>query len=154
MTARTSAHLAFELDDYYDELTRSRGIDCDFRRVDGYLVPAWPQDVTVLRREFAAATQAGFVDVEWLDYGPGPWDDRPALRFPRQARFHPLKYLHGLLALLRTHGVRVYGFTPVGSLEESDRTVVATCGEGRRISAQAVVVAYESGLVQPGAGHV
>src|SRR4051812_2321816 len=66
MTARTTAHLASALDDYYSELIKTRGrdvaqltyesiaasidraeqiqaaeqIDCDFRRLDGYLFQA------------------------------------------------------------------------------------------------------------------
>ncbi|MGI9246215.1 MAG: FAD-dependent oxidoreductase, partial [Steroidobacteraceae bacterium] len=171
MSARTSAHLAFELDDYYHELIRTRdlaaarayyasqcaavdrieeivaneGIDCDFARVDGYLVPAWDKDVDYLRKELAAALQAGFPDAEWLARGPGPWSDQLALRFPRQARFHPLKYLYGLLAILRARGVQVFGQTPVvDHLQEDNAAVTARCGEGRSIRAAAVVVATNS----------
>ena len=170
MSARTSAHLAFELDDYFLELIRTRnletarqyyasqsaavdrieeialaeGIDCDFVRVDGYLVPAGVQDVDYLRKELAASLQAGFPDAEWVERGPGPFAASPAIRFPRQARFHPLKYLYGLLAVLRSRGVEVYGHTPIGSLEEEGEVVVATALEGRRITAKAVVVATNS----------
>jgi glycine/D-amino acid oxidase-like deaminating enzyme/nitrite reductase/ring-hydroxylating ferredoxin subunit len=170
MSARTSAHLACEMDDYYRELIRKRdldaaktyyasqcaaidrieeiatreGIDCDFSRVDGFLVPAWDEDIDDLRAELAAALKAGFPDAEWLEHGPGPWSQRPAVRFPRQARFHPLKYLYGLLAVLRTRGVEVFGNTPVHALEESGETVVATTESGRRITASAVVVATNS----------
>src|SRR5512139_581906 len=170
MSARTSAHLAFELDDYYRELISQRnvtaarqyyasqsaavdrieeiianeGIDCDFERVDGFLVPAWDEDVADLRKELDAAIQAGFADAEWVERGPGPWAPRPAIRFPRQARFHPLKYLYGLLAVLAARGVHVYGSTPVVELEEEGDTVTATCQEGRHITARAVVVATNS----------
>jgi glycine/D-amino acid oxidase-like deaminating enzyme/nitrite reductase/ring-hydroxylating ferredoxin subunit len=170
MSARTSAHLACEIDDFNVELVKVRdldaartfyssqsaaidrveeicgreGIDCDFARVDGYFVPAWPDDVEHLRKEHAASLQAGFPDAEWLERGPAPWDASPAIRFPRQARFHPLKYLYGLLAVLRTRGVEVYGHTPVDTLEEQGDRVVADCGNGRRITASAVVVATNS----------
>lgn len=170
MSARTSAHLAFELDDYYRELISHRnlaaarqyyssqsaavdrieeiaaieGIDCDFVRVDGFLVPAWDDDVADLRKELDAATQAGFTDAEWMEQGPGPWAPRPAIRFPRQARFHPLKYLYGLLAVLTARGVQVFGSTPVVGLDEDGDSVIATCLEDRRITARAVVVATNS----------
>ena len=74
----------------------------------------------------------------------GPWAPRPAIRFPRQARFHPLKYLYGLLAVLAARGVQVYGATPVVELDEEGDTVTATCQEGRRITARAAVVATNS----------
>jgi glycine/D-amino acid oxidase-like deaminating enzyme len=170
MSARTSAHLACEIDDYYCELISTRdlraareyhasqcaaidrieqivaaeGIDCDFARVDGYLVPAWHEDADLLEKEHAASLQAGFADAEWLERGPAPWSGHPAIRYPRQARFHPLKYLYGLLAVLRTRGVEVYGHTAIEQLEEQDERVVAKCGDGRRIEANAVVVATNS----------
>jgi glycine/D-amino acid oxidase-like deaminating enzyme/nitrite reductase/ring-hydroxylating ferredoxin subunit len=170
MSARTSAHLAFELDDFYleligrrdveaarqyyasqaaavdriEEIAAAEGIDCDFARVDGFLVPAVADDSEYLRKELAAALQAGFPDAEWVASGPGPWASGPALRFPRQARFHPLKYLYGLLAVLRARGVEVYGATAVSSLEEEGERVVACTEEGRRITANAVVVATNS----------
>ncbi len=170
MSARTSAHLSCEIDDFNTELIKvrdleaarayyasqsaaidrveeicgSEGIDCDFARVDGYFVPASPDDVEHLREEHAASLQAGFPDVEWLDRGPPPWETSPAIRYPRQARFHPLKYLYGLLAVLRARGVEIYGHTPVDSLEEQDERVLARCREGCSILANAVVVATNS----------
>jgi glycine/D-amino acid oxidase-like deaminating enzyme/nitrite reductase/ring-hydroxylating ferredoxin subunit len=170
MSARTSAHLAFELDDFFYELVRARdmdaarhyytsqaaavdrieeiatgaGIDCDFARVDGLLVPAVQEDIESLRKEFRAARDAGFDDIEWLDAGPGPWAPWPALRFPRQARFHPLKYLYGLLALLRSRGVQVHGYTAVTELDEQNGQVLARCASGRQLTAKAVIVATNS----------
>jgi glycine/D-amino acid oxidase-like deaminating enzyme/nitrite reductase/ring-hydroxylating ferredoxin subunit len=170
MSARTSAHLAFEIDDgnqalvdvrdaeaariYYEsqsaavdriqEITIDEGIDCDFARVDGWFVPAWEGDVDLLRGELAASLQAGFPDAEWREQGPGPWSNRPAIRYPRQARFHPLKYLYGLAAVLRARGVEIYGHTAIDALDERDGTVVARCGDGRAIMANAVVVATNS----------
>jgi glycine/D-amino acid oxidase-like deaminating enzyme/nitrite reductase/ring-hydroxylating ferredoxin subunit len=167
MSARTSAHLTCEIDDsnhdlihrwnvdaaltYYasqcaaidriEEISNAEGIDCDFMRVDGYLVPAWEEDVDSLRKEVTAALQAGFSDAEWIEHGPGPFAAWPAVRFPGQARFHPLKYLYGLLAVLRARGVEVYGHTPVLTLDEQEGNVVARCTDERSITATAVVVA-------------
>lgn len=170
MSARTSAHLASETDDYYRELFGVRGeeaarawfesqsaaidrveqvcrdenIDCDFARIDGYLVPASETDVPGLREELAHSQAAGFRDAEWLDHGPVPWSRLPAIRYPRQARFHPLRYLHGLLAALGARGVDVYGDTAVDGLEERDGLVVSRTTAGRNVTARAVVVATNS----------
>src|SRR5215203_2700280 len=85
MTARTTGHLASELDDHYHELINLRGlgvarqvygaqaaaidrieaivreeaIDCDFRRLDGYLFLAPETDPSLLDKEFEAAHQVG-----------------------------------------------------------------------------------------------
>src|SRR3712207_260759 len=92
MTARTTAHLATELDDFYSELIsvrgedearlyhdsqvaavnrieaicRDEGIDADFARLDGYLFPAEESHVADLREEFDACRRIG-VDCEWLE---------------------------------------------------------------------------------------
>jgi glycine/D-amino acid oxidase-like deaminating enzyme len=129
MTARTTAHLATELDDYYSELIKVRGedearlyhdsqvaavnrieaicrdeaIDADFARVDGFLFPAEAKHVSELEREYEACRTIG-VPVEWADRAPVPGRDTGrALRFPNQARFHPTKYLKGLAGRRRDH---------------------------------------------------
>src|SRR5881394_1057968 len=97
MTARTTAHLATELDDFYSELIRIRGedearlyYDCqvaavnrieaicrdegiaaDFARVDGFLYPAEEAHRADLEKEYRACLKIG-VDVEWVDNAPVP----------------------------------------------------------------------------------
>ncbi|MCA1367124.1 FAD-dependent oxidoreductase [Bradyrhizobium sp. BRP14] len=170
MTARTSAHLAFELDDYFEELRSLRGadacrqyyesqcaavdrieeicrqeaIDCDFARIDGYFVPAEEKDAEYLRKELNAARSAGFADAEWVNNGPGAWRSGPALRFPRQGRFHPLKYLDGLVGSLHRRGAALYPETPIVGLDEKDHQVRAEIGTGGTITAARVVVATNS----------
>src|SRR5205814_28881 len=121
MTARTTAHLATELDDFYSELTRVRGEneariyydsqvaavnrieaicrdegnDADFARVDGFLFPAEEGHRADLEEEYQACVKIG-VDVEWVDDAPIPGiRTGRALRFPGQGRLHPTKYLAG-----------------------------------------------------------
>jgi len=169
MTARTSAHLAFELDDFFLELRSVRGeeacrqyyesqraavdrieeicgqesVDCDFARVDGYFVPAEEKDIEYLRKELDAARAAGFADAEWVDTGPGFWSSGPALRFPRQGRFHPLKYLDGLVSSLHRRGATLFAETPIVGAEEKNDQVHAETGRGT-ITAARVVVATNS----------
>jgi glycine/D-amino acid oxidase-like deaminating enzyme/nitrite reductase/ring-hydroxylating ferredoxin subunit len=170
MTARTSAHLAFELDDFFEELRSLRGedacrqyyesqcaavdrieaicrqesIDCDFARIDGYFVPAEDKDIEYLRKELNAARAAGFNDAEWVDAGPGAWRSGPALRFPRQGRFHPLKYLDGLVGALRRHGASLYPDSPIVGLDEKDGEVHAQTAAGETVKAGVAVVATNS----------
>ncbi|MDQ4062021.1 MAG: FAD-dependent oxidoreductase [Pseudomonadota bacterium] len=171
MTARTSAHLASELDDFYHELIRLRGldearryyasqaaaldrietiqrdegIDCDFRRLDGYLFVAPGTDPAVLDREIEAAREVGFEGVEWADRAPIPGADTGrCLRFRRQARFHPLKYLNGLIRCIRRDGGRLYADTAVRTVEESGGEVVVRTERGHTVRARAGVVATNS----------
>lgn len=50
----------------------------------------------ILDRELEAAHRAGLTDLEIVERSPiKSYDTGKALRFPRQAQFHPLKYLAG-----------------------------------------------------------
>ena len=134
MTSMTSGHLVNMLDDRYfeleklhgaegmrvaadshsaaieriDEIVRREAIECDFSRLDGYLFLAEGDKRATLERELDAAHRAGLAGVELAARAPYAWDTGPCLRFPRQAQFHPLKYLAGLAAAIERAGGRIY----------------------------------------------
>ena len=158
MTSRTSAHLTSEIDDLYQELIKMRGlkearsylrsrieaidrieeiqkleaIDCDFQRVDGYLFPAKTADISTLEAELDACRKIGFKGVKWVDDTPIPdaGTGRPLL-FPRQARFHPRKYLAGLIGCIRRDGGRLFADTPVVEVQEKDGSVLVKTDRGK-----------------------
>lgn len=170
MTPRTTAHLATELDDYYFYLIKARGedearlyhesqvaavnrieaicadegIDADFRRLDGFLVPAEAAHMGDLEQEFDACGSIG-VEVEWTSEPP---IDLPkgtrALRFPNQGRFHPLKYVCGLIRAIEARGGRLYGSTVYVDHSEEDGGVTVETENGRKIRAGAAVFATNS----------
>jgi glycine/D-amino acid oxidase-like deaminating enzyme/nitrite reductase/ring-hydroxylating ferredoxin subunit len=168
MTARTTAHLASALDDYYCEFISLRGereaallhqslaaaidrieqiarletIDCDFARLDGYLFAARPEDQKLLAREYDACRAIG-CPVEWAERMPG-FDAGRALRFPNQGRFHPLKYLSGLAQALLRLGVRFRPFTAVSTVEQKEDRVLVTLTSGEVIQARDAAVATNS----------
>lgn len=166
-TQRTTAHLSNAIDDRYAELEKTRGVDgarlaaeshtaaiacieqivqeerieCDFQRVDGYLFAPPGHSAAVLDEELAAARRAGLEDVELLDRAPIPcFDTGPALRFPRQAQFHPLKYLAGLALATRANGGRIHTRTRATLIAGGDSATVET-SRGAVVTADCVVVA-------------
>ena len=166
-TCRTTAHLVTALDDRYYELEGLHGrkgahlaaeshresidlierivaderIDCDFERLDGYLFCPPGESTEVLDRELDAAHRAGLADVEKVARAPLPrFDTGPALRFPRQAQFHPLKYLAGLARAIQRDGGRLYSGTHAQSFEGGKSALVLTAA-GHRVDARAIVVA-------------
>jgi len=168
MTARTSAHLASAFDDYYhehirlrgedearayyesqsaaidrvEEIQRTEGIDCDFRRLDGFLFAAPESGPAVLEREIEACHRIGFNDVTWADRASLPGiDTGRCLRFPRQARFHPLKYLDGLVRCIWRDGGRLFADTPVVKIDEADGEVLVKTANDKTVRAGAGVVA-------------
>lgn len=143
-TGRTTAHLANAMDDRFVELERLHGVDgarsaaeshgaaidrieavaaeegieCGFARLDGWLFLAPGDDPERLDEELEAAQRAG-LEAERAE-PPLPFDAGPALRFARQAEFHPLLFVQGLVDAIERLGGRVHGQTRAVDVEESD----------------------------------
>ena len=170
-TCRTTAHLSNALDDRYYELERLHGeegarlaaeshtaaidkiesivnaekIDCDFARVDGYLFVPPGDDPAQLEDELRAAHRAGLVGVEQVERAPvESFDTGAALRFPRQAQFHILKYLNGLAEAIRRERGEIYTATHATKIEGGDDGARVETSDGATVTARAVVVATNS----------
>ena len=163
-SGRTTAHLSNALDDRYISLEKAHGsigariaaeshsaaidrieqvvreeqIDCDFARVDGYLFLGADDEPSLLHDELAAAHRAGLADVELVPGAPGV-ESGPALRFPRQARVHALRYLAGLAAAIERHGGLIFGESKVEKIEGGAPAMVTT-SNGMTVGADEVVV--------------
>ncbi|HKP37310.1 MAG TPA: FAD-dependent oxidoreductase [Pyrinomonadaceae bacterium] len=167
MTARTTAHLSNALDDRYYELERLFGeegsrlaaqshtaaidqvetivreekIDCEFERVDGYLFLPTNGKMKVLEDELPAARRAGLTEVRRLERAPlESFDTGPCLHFPRQAQFHPLKYLIGLAQAIAREGGEIFNGTHADEIEGGSDAHV-TSSSGYTITADEIVVA-------------
>lgn len=170
MTARTTAHLASELDDFYSELIRVRGedearlyhdsqvaainrieavcrddnIDCQFRRLDAFLIPTEEGPISDLQDEYDACQSIG-VDVEWAERAPiEGLDSGRCLRFPGQGRFHPTRYLRGLVEAIQRNGGRLFANTAYVGHDEDDDGVTIETEQGAKIRASAAVFATNS----------
>ena len=165
-TSRTTAHLTAALDDRYYNIQKLHGeegarlaaeshmsaihrietiasmedIDCDFQRVEGYLFLGGNSKRLELERELEATHHAGINDTQLIDRIPVSfWDSGPALRFPRQATFHPLKYLKGLARAILRDGGKIYTGVHAEKIEDGEPARVTT-SEGHVIGADNVVV--------------
>jgi glycine/D-amino acid oxidase-like deaminating enzyme/nitrite reductase/ring-hydroxylating ferredoxin subunit len=164
-SGRTTAHLSNAIDELYVEIARMHGaegarlaadshtaaidciesiaaaesIDCDFERLDGYLFTPPGQDPDILRQELRASHDAGLTDVVLADRAPlVGFDTGPALRFPRQAQFHVLKYLNGLVRAIERRGGRIHDGT---------RVAAVTGGRPARVRTRAGVVVCDAVVV-------
>lgn len=126
---------------YIREIVESEGIECDLRSVDGYLFLGADTEPDLLRREHAAIHRAGLRDVELVSRAPlGGFDTGPALRFPAQAQFNPLRYLHGLAHAITQMGGAIY--TRTRALEiVGDQPARITTTDRHLIRASHIVVA-------------
>ncbi|MCC2641399.1 MAG: dependent oxidoreductase [Nitrospira sp.] len=167
MTQRTTAHLSNAIDDGYAEIERLHGqsgsrlaaqshgaaidwietavtrhnLDCDFLRVDGYLFSPQGESPDVIDKEWQAALRAGLEGIERLERLPvKSFHTGPCIRFPRQAQFHPMKYLAGLVRAIEQGRGRLFSGCHVTNVTGGKQARIETSG-GCLVTADAVVIA-------------
>ena len=179
MTARTTAHLGAPCDDgtsvmierrgedisrrFYEsqmaaidrieEIQSQESIDCDFRRLDGYLFQALNTDGKIIEDELDAACKIGIPVHRLVGVPLAHCEQQHVLRYPRQGTFHPLKYLKGLVAAIETKGGTFYVDTAVESVEERDDGKVVVSAASGKVTARAAVVTTNSPIVDRFALH-
>ena len=172
-TGRTTAHLTYAMDDRIYRLESVHGpqgarlaveshaaainriqqiahlehIECDFTRVDGYLMSREPGSTGELEKEFEAAHRAGLSDLALVERAPiAAFETGTALRFPGQATFHPLKFLTGVAnAIVNKYGGEIYCDTHVEGIEGGNPCTVKVDG-GLSVSAGCVVVCTNASI--------
>jgi glycine/D-amino acid oxidase-like deaminating enzyme/nitrite reductase/ring-hydroxylating ferredoxin subunit len=176
-TGRTTAHIAVPDDRYWaieeaygvdvsrgvaesfaaaadtiESIVRNENIQCDFERLDGYLFSCAADPVSALSRELAAAERAG-VHAAITDRAFGNSSLAPALQFPRQAQFHPLRYLSGLAdAVVRLGGSIFCDSRAIEVSDREDGVIVRT--QHGKIDANSAVVATNTPFIDRVAIHV
>lgn len=171
MTSRTTAHLAPICDDAISELIKMRGektarlfqssqeasvarieeivralnIQCNFRRLDGYLFPSIDMELKEAREQCDLEYKAGRKTGAAVEHVKGVplkgMEDAPALRYPNQATFHPLKYLSRLVVEIRNRGGQIFAHSPVLKIAEGSNGVMLATENGSTVNAGKAVIA-------------
>ncbi|RZA24024.1 MAG: FAD-dependent oxidoreductase [Proteobacteria bacterium] len=166
-TGNTSAHLSSALDEHFQELEgmfgedgsrlaakshryaidaiqaicEQEGIDCQFERVNGYLFASSEKDNNLIRKEFEAASRAGFTGLTMDSKTPfAGFFDALTLTFPQQAQFQPLLYLQGLTRALKKMSVPIYTYCEAVEFVGGEALKIHTADK-HEITARDVVVA-------------
>jgi glycine/D-amino acid oxidase-like deaminating enzyme/nitrite reductase/ring-hydroxylating ferredoxin subunit len=170
ITARTTAHLTSLCDESFATLIDVRGVDiakefyasqaasidriehiqategieCDFRRLDGYLFPALGTDPSKLDDSLEADRKVGIAVEECNGLAFEGLGNTRCLRYPDQGTFHPLKYLRGIAANIVKLGGRLHADTCMEEVEETGTGVTVRTVDGRTVKAGAAVIATNS----------
>ncbi len=167
-TGRTTAHLTAVLDDRFSSLESLFGeegsrlaaeshmaainrieaiialekIDCDFERLDGYLVALDDEQKRGFDKEQPAVKRAGFSDVDVHSEVPVPGINitAPAMRFPKQATFNIMNYMTGLAAAFQNLGGRIYIGSHVKEVQGGTDAYIKT-DDGFSVKADHIFVA-------------
>ncbi len=172
-TARTTAHLTYVTDerlhqlvskfgadaarkfweggqvaiDTIERIVEETGNDAEFVRVPGYLHARIgreldPKDVQALRKDAELARSFGF-DATFTEIAP--YSAMPAVQFSQQAKFHPRKYLKGLLTVIEQQGGLIFENTAFESVDDGDPMTVRA--NGHEIRCKYLVIATHNPLM-------
>src|SRR5690606_33488792 len=114
-------------------------IDCAFESCPAYVYATSDGQARAVEREAEAALRAGLPASVVRTADGLPFDVRAAVRFERQAQFHPVRYVAALAAELAALGGRIHESTRVLDVE-SGRPLQVVTGAGR-VRADDVVIA-------------
>jgi glycine/D-amino acid oxidase-like deaminating enzyme/nitrite reductase/ring-hydroxylating ferredoxin subunit len=171
MTSRTTAHLAPICDDglsalvqlrgeetaklfqqsqeaavdRIESIVEERGIACNFRRLDAFLFPHVGMEAKEAReqadKEYDAARKIGAAVERAKGVPLKGFESASCLRYPRQATFHPLKYVNGLIEAIEQKGGLIFASSPVNEVEESESGVRVKTESGSVVTAAHAVFA-------------
>lgn len=117
--------------DEFEKIIQERHIDCDFIRTEAYLYTKTEPGALVLERECELAKKSG-IAASLVAETELPFEINRALKYERQAQFHPLKFLNGIVSDLdiyeKTRVIRISGneiSTNRGEIE-AKKIVIAT----------------------------
>jgi glycine/D-amino acid oxidase-like deaminating enzyme/nitrite reductase/ring-hydroxylating ferredoxin subunit len=128
-----------------DQIVRDEAIDCEFEWVNGYLhAPsgnASGEEAEAFKKEATLAADLGF-DASFIS--DVPFIGGPGVQFEGQARFHPRKYLAGVVAALRARGVPIFDHSDAEEFSESPLGVKS---HGHWVRANDIVIATHNPIV-------
>lgn len=125
------------------DIVSTENIDCEFVRVPGYIHSSIVDDKDEsleLQSEANLIQELGF-PAEFV--GDVPVFGREGIRFPNQAKFHPLMFLSELITRIPGNGSYVFEQTEADEFDGSDDKVVRVTANDHVISCQQVVIATD-----------
>ena len=131
--------------DRIEDIQKREGIDCDFRRLDGWLFQGRDMPTNVIDQELEAVRSVGAPVHRLVGVPLNNCEIRHVLKYPRQATFHPRKYLAGVAEVCRHNGANFFRDTTVEAISEDGGMVSVKTSRGT-IRAQHAVVATNSSI--------
>lgn len=127
--------------DTIENIVIDEKIDCEFTRCSEFLYAHQKSDLEILEKEYEAAKKCGLRLI--LHNGEQTsFTNLGYLEFPKQAKFHPLKYLLALRAIAQEHGVKFFDRSEALSIKGTDPVAVTTA-HGSIIAQKAIVATYD-----------
>ena len=123
--------------DYIENNVQQYGIDCDFRRVNGFLYAEEEEQLEELEEEYKAALDVGLRVSKTRDTSL-PFPVKMAIQFEDQGEFNALKYVSGVAKQLEQLSCKIFENSRVVAYDKDDRVIKTENGS---VTAQDIVFA-------------
>lgn len=114
-------------------------IECNFNYQDNYIYTTKKDEVEEIKKEIEAVKSLGF-EAEYVTETELPFEVEAAIKFKRQAMFHPLKYVAGLYNAIKEKGAEIFVDTPVFDIKKAGEYYEVVT-EKNKVKAKYVVIA-------------
>lgn len=93
--------------DTIESIVKKEKIECEFERADNYIYTCTDEYMQRIKDEVETVQRLG-LNAELIDKVNLPFEIKNGIKFPNQAKFHPLKYLYKIVEVLKNNGVEIY----------------------------------------------
>lgn len=116
--------------DFVEQTVRMESIDCEFSRCPVYMYAVTDEDGAMLNKQASIMRSLG-TDASFQRDGDIVLPNHGYVRIERQAKFHPLKYLHALAKKAAARGAAIYENTNVTGVNASASELATAAGPVR-----------------------
>lgn len=122
--------------DLIEKISKEEKIKCDFKRISGYVFAGEENQIQSIKEEANEARKLGFRNITFKSKGL-PFKNHGFFEAKRQAMFHPLRFLYGLVKSAEARGVKIFEKTAVKNIKGK---FIAETENGFKIAAGKVIV--------------
>jgi glycine/D-amino acid oxidase-like deaminating enzyme len=132
--------------DFIESIITEEQIDCDFMRCPNYIYAHKDEEFGTLLGEFDSVKQLGITANISGDPLHG-FRNYGYIEMANQAKFHPLKFLRGLLHAMKKYDVQIFEKTEAKDIKESTQTVITK--DKKKIQAEWILATTYEPFGQP-----
>ena len=122
-----------------EQIIKEENINCDFSFEDSYVFTQDINEIDKIKDEVKSMHKLDF-PAEYLTTTPLPLDILAAIKFPKQAQFHPRKYLSGLVNSIIQNNGRIYENTEVIDIQRENSNYVISA-KNNKVYSKYVIMA-------------
>jgi len=125
--------------DIVEEVINEEGIDCDFERSSLWVYADNEDELKILKEEYRTADKLGFKTYIKKN-NVLPFKNFGSWEIKKQAKFHPIKFLNGLVDACIRNGVEIYENTEAIKITGKDTLIIET-DKGANVETKKIIIA-------------